>query len=197
MAHIKTQLNSLYYGFPVALLTSWDQKTGTTNITPVSSVWSLSDQVVLGISQNSKCFDNLQNTPELVLNVPDRQLWTQVEAIAKTTGKKSLPEYKKKRGYHYCSNKFELGGFTADHSLFVKPEKIKECGIQVELAVNKINSRTDFAIIEAQVLTSYVDSCLLDGQHIAHAKWHPIFYKFREYCTDNQSLGFNFRFNEH
>lgn len=59
MSHQQIKLNSLYYGFPVALISSWNQTEKSTNITPISSVWSLNDQVVIGLGTNSQAFQNL------------------------------------------------------------------------------------------------------------------------------------------
>lgn len=197
MVHQQIQLNSLYYGFPVALLSSWDQVKQRTNITPISSVWSLEDQVVIGLGSNSQAFQNLTLTRGAVLNIPNQNLWQQIEKIANTTGKQHVPDYKKARGYSYCPDKFQLGSFTRETAKFVKAEKIKECPIQVELAVKDITLRSNFAIIEAEILASFVEQDILKAKKkINNQKWHPLFYKFREYRSDGNSLGFNFRYQE-
>ncbi|WP_317768034.1 flavin reductase family protein [Oenococcus oeni] len=197
ISHQQIKLNSLYYGFPVALISSWNQTEKSTNITPISSVWSLNDQVVIGLGTNSQAFQNLFETREAILNIPDKSLWRQIEKISNTTGKEKVPNYKKEKGYSYCPNKFQLGSFTKEAAKYVRPDKIKECPIQIELKIEKINSRKDFAIIEAKILASFVERKILKtNQKIDNQKWHPLLYKFREYRSDDLSLGFNFRYQE-
>ena len=67
----------LYYGTPVVLLNTLNQD-GTTNISPISSSWALGNFIILGVSTSGKAFENLQNHPEYVMNIPDPALWEDV-----------------------------------------------------------------------------------------------------------------------
>lgn len=51
--HIEIKPSVLYVGTPVVLITSLNPD-GTTNISPMSSVWALYDRIVLGLTSTSK-----------------------------------------------------------------------------------------------------------------------------------------------
>lgn len=79
MKHQAVKANSLYYGFPVLLLTTIDPITGVANITPLSSSWTLIDKIVIGIAQQSQGFRNIQAGSQAVINVPASYQWNEVE----------------------------------------------------------------------------------------------------------------------
>ena len=54
--HKQVHPKSLYWGNTVILLSTIDD-TDTTNITPISSSWSLSNNIVIGLSLNSKAIE--------------------------------------------------------------------------------------------------------------------------------------------
>ena len=60
--HIEIRPSVLYVGTPVVLITSLNPD-GTTNISPMSSVWALTDRVVLGMSSTSKGGENAVRAP--------------------------------------------------------------------------------------------------------------------------------------
>lgn len=193
----KIEKEGFYYGFPVALMTTQDPVNGTDNITPISSTWTLSKSVVIGLGLHNKGCLNLEVGRHLTLNIPDKTLWENVESIAKTTGNKNMPSYKLDTGYSFCEDKFKLGHFTKLHGETVVTARIKECPIQIETTVENIMKREEFAIIECKIEGIFVQEYLLyDHSHIDVEKWQPLIYKFREYSTTEQSLGKNFRFQE-
>lgn len=93
--HIEIKPSVLYVGTPVVLITSLNPD-GTTNISPMSSVWALYDRVVLGLTSTSKGRENLLRERQLVLNFPSPELWPKVEAIAPTTGRDPVPRIRKR-----------------------------------------------------------------------------------------------------
>jgi len=106
---------SFYYGFPVILLTTCDAA-GATNITPISSSWCLGDNLVIGLSTNSKAFENLQAVAEAVINLPDDGLWAQVEGLATLTGKNPVPETKQD-AYRHRADKMSTDNRVAFHRI--------------------------------------------------------------------------------
>ncbi len=194
MEHKKINFDSLYYGFPVFLLTTADEM-GTTNVAPVSSGWVLGNNIIIGLGTDSKSFENIKITQEAVLNLTNEKLMESVEKIAKYTGKKEISEQKSLMGYTYLEDKFSAGGFTAEKSNDVKPDKIKECPVQIETRVAKINIRDWFAIIELEVLSVYAsEDIITDSLYIDPDKWQPLIYNFRKYYGLGSSIGKNFRF---
>lgn len=190
--HQQIQPSMFYFGFPVVLLTTIDLN-GNTNITPISSCWSLGKNVVIGLGLQGKAFENLQTCSEVVLNLPDHRLWQQVENIAPVTAKHPIPDFQQGL-YQFCDNKFALGKFTAASCQFVKPARIQECPISAECRVKQYSPREGYAIIELEILTVHaLPELIMDGNKINPEKWQPLIYNFRHYHGLTESLGRNFR----
>lgn len=193
----KIEKESLYYGFPVVLMTTKDITSNQDNITVISSSWTLDKTIVIGLGLNNKGLINLKVGSAATFNIADANIWQQIESIAKTTGNTHIPDYKKQAGYSYCSDKFSLGGFTKLAGEKVSTVRIGECPIQIETIVTEITIRKTFAIVECATQGVFVNEKILyDDSHIDVDKWRPLIYKFREYTSANQPLGMNFRFRE-
>ena len=66
-------------------------------------------------------------------------------------------------GYEYCHDKFTVAGLTSECSVQVAPDKIVECPLQIEAAVQhiRIPEHTPFmAIVEVKALMARVKSQL-------------------------------------
>jgi flavin reductase (DIM6/NTAB) family NADH-FMN oxidoreductase RutF len=200
--HIPVWPSVLYVGTPVALITSLNPD-GTPNISPMSSAWALADRVVLGLSSTSQGRENVVRDGQLVVNFPSSALWPRVEALARLTGRRAVPEHKAKIGYEYEADKFARCGFTAQPSSLVRPPRILECPIQFEAEVAAVHDPGDwpadrpeaFQIVEARVLRVHVRGDLLvpQTQHIDTARWNPLLYVFRHYFGTGADLGRTFK----
>lgn len=194
----------LYFGTPVALVTTLDER-GTANITPMSSAWALGDRLVLGLSGESQGCINLVRSGEAVVNLPDPALHDAVERIARTTGRHPVPGYKQAMGYRHEAHKFELAGLTRRPSRRIAPPRIAECPLQLETrllhARGATRGREDdadepgFLVIELEVVEVHAHAgVVLDGtQHVDTARWSPLLYVFRHYFGTGERLGRNFR----
>ncbi|MDO4697488.1 MAG: flavin reductase family protein [Pasteurellaceae bacterium] len=181
-----------YYGFPVILLTTCDNQ-GNTNITPISSSWCLGDNIVIGLGTQGKAFENLQQCAQAVINLPDEQLWQNVEAIADVTAKQPIPDFQQGI-YHYCADKFQRGHFTAQPSTQIKPSRILECPLQAETTVMHISEREGYAIVELKIVQVHAEQSLIFADNkIDPEKWKPLIYNFRHYQGLTEMLGKNFR----
>lgn len=201
--HIEFKPSTLYVGTPVALITSLNSD-GTTNISPMSSFWALSDRVILGMSSTSMGRENVVRERQLVINIPSPDLWEKVEAIARATGRYPVPPHKEKIGYRFEAAKFDVGGFTPQASIAVRPLRIAECPIQFEAEVVAWHEPAGdwpqerpeaFQIVEAKVIRVHVyrDIVIRETSHIDTDKWSPLLYVFRHYFGTSPDLGRTFK----
>lgn len=187
----------LYFGTPVALVSSLNPD-GSTNLSPISSYWALSNTLLIGLAEAGQCYKNLQQCQELVLNLPSAALWSNVEAIAATTGSETVPAYKTRMGYRFEPDKFGCAGLTAKASECVMPQRIAECPIQIEarwVRTHKIGDDADAMIAaELKALRVHVHADLLtSADRIDIERWRPLHYVFRHYFSLGPCLGKNFR----
>jgi flavin reductase (DIM6/NTAB) family NADH-FMN oxidoreductase RutF len=201
--HIQINPTVLYVGTPVALITSLNLD-GTTNISPMSSVWALADRVILGMSSTSQGRENAVRERQIVLNFPSGDLWPKVEAIARTTGRNPVPAHKKKIGYKFEPAKFDVAGFTPQPSRMVRPLRIAECPLQFEAEIVACHTPggdwpqerpETFQIIEAKVVRVHAHPAIVvpGTQHIDTQKWSPLLYVFRHYFGTGPNLGQSFK----
>lgn len=186
----------LYYGTPVILLSTLNED-GTTNISPISSSWSLGDVIVLGIGLGGKAYDNMQLNRECVINIPDPSIWEHIEKLAPLTGKEDIPEYKQQLGFTYKKDKFKESQLTPVDSFVVQPKRIAECPIQIEATIKNIRHpeyAPFFVIVEAQALKVHAhEEIIVNDNHINPRKWSPLIYNFRHYFGLGYELGKTFR----
>ncbi|WP_294994116.1 flavin reductase [uncultured Stenotrophomonas sp.] len=189
----------LYPGTPVLLMTTLNPD-GSSNISPLSSFWALGNRVVLGLGTQGQGYRNLQLRNECVLNFPCSAQATQVEAIARATGRDPVPEAKQEMGYMHVHDKFALGGFSAEPSAQVAPASIAECPLQVEVTVMAMHPPSDddgqgFVIVEGRVRCVHAHEAITVAgtQHIDASRWKPLIYLFRHYLGVGEPVGRNFR----
>ncbi|HYK72367.1 MAG TPA: flavin reductase family protein [Pseudoneobacillus sp.] len=186
----------LYYGTPVILLTTLNED-GSTNISPISSSWSLGNVIVLGVGLGGKALENLQRHPECVINLPDPSLWHNVERLAPFTGIEEVPEYKQQLGFTFKKDKFSESQLTPIDSLEVAPSRVAECPIQIEARVMNVripDYSPFFAVVETQSILVHAQEEILIGEnHINPQKWSPLIYNFRHYFGLGAELGKTFR----
>ena len=70
-------------------------------------------------------------------------------------------------GYTFCQDKFKTVGLTSQSSVQVAPDKIAECPIQIEAAVQHIRTpdHTPYmAIVEVNAVKVHVQTRLISGK---------------------------------
>ncbi|MEU6880420.1 flavin reductase family protein [Streptomyces sp. NPDC046712] len=191
-SHTAISPNILYFGTPVALLTTANED-GSANLAPVSSTWALGQTVVLGLGRDGQTARNLAARPELVINLPSPGLWEAVERLAPLTGADPVPAAKRTRGYRYEPDKFAAAGLTPAPSATVRPPRVAECPLQLEARVRRITPDADghFLIVECAVTRVHADrSIVVPGtQHIDPTVWSPLIFNFRHYQGLAPELG--------
>lgn len=178
--HKKINPGAFYYGFPVILLSTLNDN-GTTNITPISSSWSLGEMVVIGIGTGTQAYENLKSHREAVLNIVSENLINHVDSIAKSSGKNG-------------DDKWALANLTPQISEFVKPQRVKESPLQAETKVVNIQERDNFAIVELKILAvQALPEILTQDNLVDPEKWKPMIYNFRHYQGLTATKGKHFK----
>lgn len=203
-AHRVIQPSILYFGTPVALITTVNPD-GAANISPMSSAWALADRVVLGLTSASQGCANIVRTGQCVINMAEAAQWQRVESLARTTGRQDVPPDKAAIGYYFEPDKFAAAGWTPVPSDRVAPPRIGECPLQLEAEVVAAHAPGGgawhagdghgFAIIEARVLRVHAHATItIPGtDHVDVARWQPLFYVFRHYVAAGVDMGRTFK----
>src|SRR3954449_13556497 len=178
--HKTIETNILYFGTPVALISSLNED-GSANIAPMSSAWWLGWSCMLGLGSMGKTSENLIRTRECVINLPSQEQVTHVDRLALTTAKNPVPEKKQSWGYRYEPDKFGTGELSAMPSLDVKPPGVLECPVQMEGVVHHWRSfgkNVTANVFEIHISRLHVEETLLMGSesrpHIDPEKWKPL-----------------------
>ena len=182
-----------YFGSLVALLTT-SNPDGTTNITPMSSAWSLGGHYVLGLSSHHQGYRNLIRTGEVVLNFPEESMASDIERISMTTGRDPVPPVKS-RNYRTAHDKWALAGWDPLPSLLTAPQRIMQCPVHIEATlVNSWGLEADLHAVHVRVRQVHVrDDLVLGSAHVDVRTWQPVFYTFRHYFGQGDHLGRNER----
>lgn len=182
-----------YFGSLVVLLTTTNPD-GSTNITPISSAWSLGDHYVLGLGVFNQGHANLMRTGEVVLNLPGAGLAGDIERIAMTTGMDPVPAPKSSL-YRTVHDKWALTGWTGLPSAEVSPQRIAECPVQIEATLVQVLSLdTGLEAVQVRVRKVHARNDLVLGTgRIDVRAWKPLFYTFRHYFGQGNHLGANSR----
>jgi flavin reductase (DIM6/NTAB) family NADH-FMN oxidoreductase RutF len=191
----------LYFGTPVALISSLNED-GSTNLAPMSSFWALGWTLVLGLLDETKTAENMESHPECVVNLPNPEMWEQVEKLAPLTGKNPVPDLKAKQ-FRFKKDKFDAAGLTPLESEQVKPMRARECPVHMEARVTKmhrlggekLNQLGGGLAAEVEILRVHVaDEFVLEDHYVDPIKWSPLIYNFRHYFRlAQQELGKTFR----
>lgn len=177
----------LYFGTPVVLISSVNPD-GSTNLAPMSSAWWLGNTAVLGMSVNSQTVRNLNERPDLVLNLVDSAMVGAVDRIALLTGRADVPEYKQARGYIHEPDKFAAAGLTPARSDDpAHPAAVAESLINLEGRVRTMHAIGHDAgarAMEVEITAVHVDDDLMMTEHPTHIdarRWDPLIMKFTQY----------------
>ncbi|MFC7216970.1 flavin reductase family protein [Streptomyces polyrhachis] len=181
--HLEIEPSILYFGTPVALLSTENQD-GSFNLAPISSAWALGQTVVIGLGREGQTAYNLARRPELVISLPAPAQWPAVERLAPLTGRDPVP-LAKAEGYRFEPDKFAAAGLTGAPSHLVRPPRVAECPIQLEARAQRVGPDVsgEFVIVEAAVCTVHADARIVvpGTDHIDPAAWSPLIYNFRHY----------------
>ncbi|WP_323123475.1 flavin reductase family protein [Burkholderia alba] len=190
---VELKPRSLYYGTPVALITTRNAD-GSENLTPMSSSWSLRNRIVLGIGAASQAVENLRRCPELAVGLPDAPLWQRVEALSSLTGSRHVPQHKAAQ-FRYEPDKWQAAGLTRVDSRHIGPGRIAECPLQMEAVAEQLVTVDDepegFVVVIARVDALYAHESIVnaDGNAVDPQRWSPLIFSFGAYHRVAPELG--------
>lgn len=178
-----------YYGTPVVLISS-SNPDGTTNLAPMSSVWWLNGEAMLGLAAASRTTQNIARTRECVLNLPTPALVDHVDRLALLTAEPELSPQKQKTGYRYEPRKFEVSGLTQMPADLVAPSRVAECPIQLECELVSIREFNTAQAVHVRVLRTHVnEAIMLPGtNYIDPRAWDPLIMKFCDFFGGAQPV---------
>ena len=198
--HIDVEPSILYFGTPVVLLTSLNDD-GSANIAPMSSVWWLGWNCMLGLGGKGHTAQNIIREKECVLNLPAASLVERVNKLARLTGSDPVPPHKQTMGYRHEKNKPEVSGLTCVASELVKPPRIAECPVQLEAVLQSTHSfgtrpekPAGALAFEMRIVKAHIDeSILVDGKqdHVDPDKWRPLLMSFCQFYGLGARVGYS------
>lgn len=193
--HVVIAPNILYFGTPVALLTT-ENEDGSVNLSPMSSAWALGQVVVLGLLRSGQTAHNLIARPDVVINLPASHQWQAVDRLARLTGRNPVPA-EKQEFYRYESAKFEAAGLRAEPSDLVRPPRVADCPLQLEARAERVrpDATGRFLIIETHVVRVHAAPAIVvpGTDHVDPTAWQPLIFNFRHYHGLGPELGHHFR----
>lgn len=185
--HRTIQPKILYFGTPVVLLSSLNPD-GSTNLAPMSSIWWLGQNAMLGMSANSQTVSNLLAHGELVINLASAAEVQFVDRLAKLTGRNPIPDYRVKMGYRYEPDKFAAAGLTRQPAHQVRPDRVLECPVQLEAQVVRISdlgaASEMLKAIEVRIVQVHIEASLIapgEKPYIDPDVWQPLIMNFCEF----------------
>ena len=178
MAKIITDLAGALFPTPVALITTVDNS-GRANIITlawVGIVCSNPLMVSTAIRPSRHSHGLLKATPELVVNVPTRDLVAKTDYCGCVSGR--------------TTDKFAATGLTALPSQQIKPPMIQDCPINLECRVVKTLSLGTHDVFISEVILIHVDEELLDHKgKVDFARLAPFSYVGMDYWALTEKIG--------
>jgi flavin reductase (DIM6/NTAB) family NADH-FMN oxidoreductase RutF len=196
--HIKSEPPILYFGTPVALISTVNEDQSY-NLAPMSSIFWLGWRCMLGLGTASQTVQNINRTGECVLNLPSVAMVGAVNRLALTTGRNPIPAGKLQKGYRYEKEKFETAGLTPAPSETVLAPRVAECLVQMEaklVATHRVGEDEPLQAgrivsFEMRIQRVYLHpSILMEGHNnrVDPDKWRPLIMSFQQFYGLGQQV---------
>jgi flavin reductase (DIM6/NTAB) family NADH-FMN oxidoreductase RutF len=182
--HVVTDPAILYFGTPVVLL-STENADGSANLAPISSVYWLRRQAMLGINRGSQSWGNMARTGEVAVALPSADLVDAVDRLALTTGRDPVPDRLRPRGYTHVADKFGVSGLTPVPADLIAPPLVAECPVVMECTVDAMHPGDDrLPAVEVTVRRVHASpDILVRGRpnRIDPDRWRPLIMSFQHF----------------
>jgi flavin reductase (DIM6/NTAB) family NADH-FMN oxidoreductase RutF len=183
-AHVTINPKILYFGTPVVLLSTVNPD-GSPNLAPISSVFWLGRQAMLGINRNSQSWANLDRTREVAVALPSADQVDAVNRLALTTGRNPLSERQQRRGYRHVADKFGVSGLTPMPADLIAPPLVADCPVVLECTVDAMDpDHARIPAVEVTVRRVHASPDILMGgrpNRIDPDRWRPLIMSFQHF----------------
>ena len=197
-SHISISPAILYFGTPVALISTVDER-GRANLMPMSSIFWLAQTAVIGLGASSQTAMNLNSTGECVINLPSSNQVDAVDRLALTTGRDPVPARKAAAGYRHEADKFSLAGLRPLPSETVVAPRAAERPVNLEghlvdcHPLERANPQRagNISIFEIKISRVHVHQDIrLAGteNRIDPDRWRPLLMSFQRFYGPGQEL---------
>jgi flavin reductase (DIM6/NTAB) family NADH-FMN oxidoreductase RutF len=182
--HVVTDPAILYFGTPVVLLSTVNPD-GSPNLAPISSVFWLGRQAMLGINRNSQSWANLDRTREVAVALPSADQVDAVNRLALTTGRNPLSERQQRRGYQHVGDKFGVSGLTPVPADLIAPPLVADCPVVLECTVDAMDpDQARIPAVEVTVRRVHASpDIVMAGRpnRIDPDRWRPLIMSFQHF----------------
>ncbi len=182
--HVVTDPAILYFGTPVVLLSTVNPD-GSPNLAPISSVFWLGHQAMLGINRRSQSWANLGRTGEVAVALPSADQAGAVNRLALTTGRNPVSERQQRRGYTHVADKFGVSGLTPVPADLIAPPLVADCPVVMECTVDRMHPEDErIPAVEVTVRRVHASPDLLvEGRpnRIDPDRWRPLIMSFQHF----------------
>lgn len=165
MKKTRVNFNKMYYGFPIFLISFYDEN-GVPNVTTLSSSYTLMDMVTLGFGRKGYALSQIKKVKDFVINIPDRKMMQQIDFCGATSG--------------HNVKKFDLVNLTPIKSDLVNAPIIEECPVSIECSLTDIIETNDYPHITnilAKIKGRVIAESLLDEEeHLIYDELNPVLY---------------------
>lgn len=165
MEKVAVNYEKMYYGFPVVLISFFDQN-GVPHVTTLSSSYTLKDMIVLGFNSKGYAAQQIKAGQDFVVNLPDRTLVNEIKYCGKLSGS--------------AGSKFGASNLTPAQSSFVQAPTIKECPISIECTLADVIESEQFpgiTNIVGKIKNRTVAEDYLDQEgRLQHTKLNHVLY---------------------
>ena len=198
--HIPVEPSILYFGTPVVLVSTVNED-GSANLAPMSSIWWLGWNCMLGLGAKGHTAQNLLREKEAVLSLPSVEMCKSVNTLARLTGSNPVPPHKVSMGYRHEKEKFAVAGLTPVPSEQVRAPRVQECPVHLEVVlegVHPFGARPDklstALAFEMRVVRAYAESAILvpgADNHIDPDRWKPLLMSFCQFYGLGEKAGYS------
>jgi len=165
MKKTRVNFNKMYYGFPIFLVSFYDEN-GVPNVTTLSSSYTLMDMVTLGFGRKGYAINEIKKVKDFVINIPDRKMMHEIDFCGFTSG--------------HTTKKFDLVNLTPVKSDRVNAPIIEECPVAIECSLTDIIETDEYPHITnilAKIKGRLIAESLLDGEeHLIYEDLDPVLY---------------------
>lgn len=165
MEKVRVDYGKMYYGFPIILVSYYDE-IKVPNITTISSSFTLKNMICLGFGSKGYAINQIKRVKDFVINVPDRSLMRGIEIGGNYSG--------------IDTNKFEKSGFTPIKSDIINAPLIKECPISIECTLADVIEKdyhNGYTVVLAEIKGRCISTELIsEDKQLKYSSVDPVIY---------------------